>query len=42
MSRWSGDKKHDRPSASEEGYAARCEGSERDGMRFLRPLCFTV
>ena len=38
-SRGSGDKEHDRSSAGEERYGicAGCEGSERDGMRPLRP-----
>ena len=45
VSRWSGDKEHDRSSDGEEGYAAMCagcDGSERDGMRHLRPPCCTV
>ena len=42
---WSGGKEHDRPGASEEGYAAFCAGcedSERNGMRHFRSTCCTV
>ena len=41
-SRRSGDKEHDRSIAGEEGYAAGCEGGERNGTRPFRSPCCTL